>query len=225
MANKINIAIDGWSSCGKGTLAKSLADSLGYLCIDTGAMYRAFTLAALQQDITAHDEQQIAKLIENTTISFQQNTANNSFEIYLNGKNVANFIRTPEINANVSQFSALTPVRRFLVKQQQQIALSKGVVMDGRDIGTVVLPDAELKIFMTASPEIRAQRRFHEMKQFMPNITIEEIAKNLQERDFIDSTREDSPLRQADDARVLDNSNLTREEQLELALQWVSELL
>ncbi|MCO6494754.1 MAG: (d)CMP kinase [Bacteroidetes bacterium] len=223
-SKNINIAIDGWSACGKGTLAKSLAKKLNYLFIDTGAMYRAFTLAALQNKVSPIDSMAITELISKSNITFKQNNQTNSFEIYLNGENVESQIRSQEINDNVSLFSALPPVRRFLVQQQQQIAQNKGVVMDGRDIGTVVLPNAELKIFMTASPEIRAERRYLELKD-KTNISLEEIAKSLQQRDLIDSTREDSPLKQAEDARVLDNTDLSREEQLEIALKWVEEII
>ncbi|MBX2984868.1 MAG: (d)CMP kinase [Bacteroidia bacterium] len=222
---KINIAIDGWSACGKGTMAKSLAKHFNYLFIDTGAMYRAFTLNALQNNISSDNNIAIDELIRNSTITFKQNPKTLDFEIYLNGNNVESLIRSQEINKHVSRYSELSSVRKFLVKQQQQIAIDKGVVMDGRDIGTVVLPDAELKIFMTASPEIRAQRRFLELKEKHSDITLEEIAKSLRERDHIDSTREDSPLKQAKDARVLDNSNLTRDEQLQIALEWANEAL
>jgi cytidylate kinase len=222
--NKINIAIDGWSACGKGTLAKGLAEILGYIFIDSGAMYRAFTYAALQNNINHADIKRIDELIQKTQIDFKL-SEKNSFDIHLNGNNVEHFIRDKVINENVSHFSALSNVRRFLVAQQQQIAKNKGVVMDGRDIGTVVLPNAELKIFMTASPEIRAQRRFSELKLKNPNIQLQDVAQNLAERDFIDSTRADSPLKKADDARILDNSMLNKEEQLKLALQWAKEII
>jgi len=222
--SKINIAIDGWSACGKGTLAKSLAEKLNYLCIDSGAMYRAFTLQAIRNNILATDAEGVNNLIKNTQISFKNNPKTNSFEIYLNQENVETLIRSKVVNANVSHFSALSPVRRFLVEQQQIIASNKGVVMDGRDIGTVVLPKAELKIFMTAAPEIRAKRRFDELLSKNIQASLDEIAQNLKERDHIDSTREDSPLKKASDAKVLDNSYLSREEQLELALKWVDEV-
>jgi cytidylate kinase len=218
--NIINIAIDGWSACGKGTIAKSLAQKLDYIFIDSGAMYRAFTLAAIREEIQPEDAEKVRKLISQTRIDFRKNSEG-VFDIYLNGENVSLQIRDKIINENVSKFSALSPVRKFLVAQQQLIAQNKGVVMDGRDIGTVVLPNAELKIFMTASPEIRAQRRFDELKATRPDVTFEEIAENLKQRDFIDSTRDDSPLKQADDAILLDNSNLSREEQLQIALNWV----
>jgi CMP/dCMP kinase len=222
--NKINIAIDGWSACGKGTLAKGLADKLQYLCIDTGAMYRAFTLAALHQKIQPHDTEALNKLIQSTHIRFKPNT-NGVYELFLNDVNVENEIRSKEVNQHVSQFSALSEVRRFLVAQQQEIAKNKGVVMDGRDIGSVVLPDAELKIFMTASPEIRAQRRFNELSPKNPQLTLNEIAENLAHRDHIDSTRSDSPLVQVPDAKVLDNSKLSIAEQLATAIQWTNDVL
>ena len=222
--NKINIAIDGWSACGKGTLAKGLANKLQYLCIDTGAMYRAFTLAALQQNVQPHDSIALSKLIHTTHIRFKPNT-NGVFELFLNEVNVENEIRSKEVNQHVSQFSALPEVRRFLVAQQQEIAKNKGVVMDGRDIGSVVLPDAELKIFMTAKPEIRAQRRFNELLPKNPLLTLNEIAENLSLRDHMDSTRTDSPLVQVPDAKVLDNSNLSIDEQLATAIKWTNDVL
>lgn len=220
----INIAIDGWSACGKGTLAKGLADKLGYLCIDTGAMYRAFTLAALREKVTPNDAEGIEKLIQSTRIGFSKNKEN-KFTILLNGQEVEDEIRQKEVNQHVSAFSAISKVRSFLVQQQQEIAHNKGVVMDGRDIGTVVLPQAELKIFMTASPEIRAERRFKEMVSKQQGITIQEITENLAHRDFVDSNREDSPLKQAEDAFILDNSYMTKEEQLSIALKWVEDKL
>jgi len=222
---KINIAIDGWSACGKGTLAKGLAEKLGYLCIDTGAMYRAFTLAAINAKIKSDDMKGIEALIENTKIGFNPQPKSADFIITLNGQEVEHLIRDSSINQNVSSFSALSSVRSFLVAQQQEIAHNKGVVMDGRDIGTVVLPHAELKIFMTASPEIRALRRFNELKGKNEQLSLKEISDNLQYRDYVDSTREDSPLRQAEDAIVLDNSHLSKEAQLEKAYNWAIEIL
>lgn len=222
---KINIAIDGWSACGKGTLAKSLAKELNYIFIDSGAMYRAFTLAALRSKIEPSDSNSIQKLTEGTNIFFKTNSQTGENEIWLNNEMVENQIRNTDVASKVSLYAQLSPVRQFLVKQQQEIGKNKGVVMDGRDIGTVVFPNAELKIFMTAKPEIRAQRRFQEFKQKGKNVTLEEIATNLSERDFIDSNRADSPLAQAEDALVLDNSNLSIPEQLQIALEWAKNII
>lgn len=222
---KINIAIDGWSACGKGTLAKSLAKELNYIFIDSGAMYRAFTLAALRSNIEPSESNAIQTLTEETKIFFKTNPKTGENEIWLNNEMVENQIRNTDVASKVSLYAQLSPVRQFLVKQQQEIGKNKGVVMDGRDIGTVVFPNAELKIFMTAKPEIRAQRRYHEFIQKGENVTLEEIATNLAERDFIDSNREDSPLAQAADAIVLDNSNLSIPEQLQIALEWAKNII
>jgi cytidylate kinase len=222
---KINIAIDGWSACGKGTLAKSLAKELNYIFIDSGAMYRAFTLAALRNKIEPSDTNAIKKLTEVTNIHFETNDNTGEYEIWLNNEMVEPQIRDTEVASKVSHYAQLSPVRQFLVSQQQEIGKNKGVVMDGRDIGTVVFPNAELKIFMTAEPEIRAQRRYQEFKQKGKDVSLEEIAANLTERDFIDSNRSDSPLVQAEDARILDNSNLTIPQQLQIALDWAKNIL
>ncbi len=222
---KINIAIDGWSACGKGTLAKSLAKELNYIFIDSGAMYRAFTLAALRNKIEPSDTNAIKKLTEVTNIHFETNDNTGEYEIWLNNEMVETQIRDTEVASKVSHYAQLSPVRQFLVSQQQEIGKNKGVVMDGRDIGTVVFPNAELKIFMTAEPEIRAQRRYQEFKQKGKDVSLEEIAANLTERDFIDSNRSDSPLVQAEDARILDNSNLTIPQQLQIALDWAKNIL
>ena len=220
---KIIIAIDGYSSCGKSTLAKEIAKQLHYAFIDTGAMYRAITLYFLRNNISIQDAQAVAAALGNITLHFEANADNKSSEIYLNDENVSRYIRDLIVAEKVSEVAAIKTVRTFAVAQQQQMGVKKGLVMDGRDIGTVVFPDAELKIFMTADPEIRVKRRFQEMYASNPDITLEEVRNNLEMRDYIDSNREESPLRKADDARVLDNSDLTREEQLTLALQWITE--
>ena len=223
---KINIAIDGYSSCGKGTLAKELAKELNYLFIDSGAMYRAVTLALIRRHIAVEDIAAIENLLPQLEISFEFNSALNHYQTLLNGDNIESEIRTMEVSNLVSPVSKIDAVRDFLVKQQRTIGLNKGVVMDGRDIGTVVFPDAELKIFMTAQPEIRAQRRLAELRQKGDVLTtFEEVLENLSSRDLQDSTRANSPLLQASDAIVIDNSNLSREEQKALAMRLVNEKL
>jgi len=217
---KITIAIDGYSSCGKSTMAKQLAKELGYVFVDSGAMYRAITLYCLQQDVDWHSEQALEAALAAIHLSFRWNDALQQSDIYLNDTDVSAAIRAMEVAAKVSEIAALPAVRRFAVAQQQQMGQSKGIVMDGRDIGTVVFPDAELKIFVTASIEVRAQRRYDELKAKDPHISLDEVKENLQARDYMDSTRAESPLRQADDARLLDNSNMSREEQLLLVLSW-----
>jgi cytidylate kinase len=223
---KINIAIDGYSSCGKGTLAKELAKELNYLFIDSGAMYRAVTLALIRRDIAVDDITSIEKLLPQLAISFEFNKTLNHYQTLLNGDNIESEIRTMEVSNLVSPVSKIDAVRDFLVKQQRTIGLNKGVVMDGRDIGTVVFPNAELKIFMTAQPEIRAQRRLAELRQKGDVLTsFEEVLENLSSRDLQDSTRANSPLLQAADAIVIDNSNLSRVEQKALAMRLVNEKL
>lgn len=223
---KINIAIDGYSSCGKGTLAKELAKELNYLFIDSGAMYRAVTLALIRRNIAVDDISEIEKLLPQLAISFEFNKDLNHYQTLLNGDNIESEIRTMEVSNLVSPVSKIDAVRDFLVKQQRTIGLNKGVVMDGRDIGTVVFPDAELKIFMTAQPEIRAQRRLAELRQKGDVLTsFEEVLENLSSRDLQDSTRANSPLLQAADAIVIDNSSLSREEQKALAIRLVNEKL
>ena len=222
---KINIAIDGYSSCGKGTLAKQLAQSLGYLFVDSGAMYRAVTLYLLENIIEISDEIAVLKALENIQLEFHPSKENNRFEIHLNGRNVESLIREIHIANKVSFVAKISAVRKKLVEIQQQIGEHKGVVMDGRDIGTVVYPDAELKIFMTASNEVRAQRRFNEMIAAGKNVTLEEVSANLIERDTIDSSRDDSPLTLNESYHLLDNSNITPNQQFELAMSWVNELL
>ena len=221
MANqKIIIAIDGYSSCGKSTLAKAMAKNLEYVFIDTGAMYRAVALFFLRAGIDFDNTLDIAAALNKITLQFKYNPATLQSDMYLNEENVEQEIREMRVSQKVSEVAAIALVRDFAVAQQQAMGKSKGIVMDGRDIGTVVFPKAELKIFVTASPDIRVQRRFLELSAKNSAITVEEIAENLQHRDLIDTTREHSPLKQADDALVLDNSNMSREEQLTIALQW-----
>lgn len=222
-SQKIIIAIDGYSSCGKSTLAKSMAKNLEYVFIDTGAMYRAVALFFLRAEIDFDNTLDIAAALNKITLQFKYNPATLQSDMYLNEENVEQEIREMRVSQKVSEVAALALVRDFAVAQQQAMGESKGIVMDGRDIGTVVFPKAELKIFVTASPDIRVQRRFLELSAKSTAITVEEIAENLQHRDLIDTTREHSPLKQADDALVLDNSNMSREAQLDIALQWAQE--
>lgn len=215
---KITIAIDGFSSCGKSTMAKDLAKEIGYIYIDSGAMYRAVTLYSLQQGIfgpNGIDEVRLQQEMEQIQISFQLNATTGRPDTYLNGVNVEQQIRTMEVSSHVSPIAALPFVREAMVKQQQAMGKAKGIVMDGRDIGTTVFPDAELKIFVTASPEIRAQRRYDELKAKGEQANLQEILENVKQRDYIDQHRETSPLRKADDALLLDNSQLTIAEQKE----------
>lgn len=218
---KITIAIDGYSSCGKSTMAKDLAKEINYIYIDSGAMYRAVTLFALQNNIFEGKEINISKLkkeINNINISFKLDPISKKPITYLNGVNIENKIRGMEVSSHVSQIAAIDFVREALVKQQQLMGKNKGIVMDGRDIGTVVFPNAELKIFVTASPEIRAKRRYDELKVKKDNTSFEEILENVKKRDYIDENREISPLRKDDDAIILDNGNLTIKEQKEWLL-------
>ena len=214
----IIITIDGWSACGKSTLAKALAKKLGYVYIDSGAMYRAITLYFLRNHIDWTDAKEVKQALEDITIEFIFNDNKKQSEIYLNGENVEYVIRDLVIAEKVSDVSAIKEVRKFAVAQQQKLGEKKGIVMDGRDIGTTVFPEAELKIFMEADETVRVERRFKELFDKNPNITIEEIKTNLEMRDYIDSHREVSPLRKADDAIELDNTNLTEKEQLDFAL-------
>ena len=224
MANqKIIIAIDGFSSCGKSTLAKAMAKNLQYVFIDTGAMYRAVALFFLRAGIDFDNTTDIAEALNKITLQFKYNPASLQSDMYLNEENVEQEIREMRVSQKVSEVAAIALVRDFAVAQQQAMGESKGIVMDGRDIGTVVFPKAELKIFVTASPDIRVQRRFLELSAKNAAITVAEISENLQHRDLIDTTREHSPLKQADDALVLDNSNMSREAQLDIALQWAQE--
>ena len=219
MEEKLIITIDGWSSCGKSTLAKQLAKKLGYLYIDSGAMYRAITLYFLRNNIDTSDEREIKEALKNITLEFRTNEYSNQSEIYLNGENVEYIIRDLIIAEKVSEIAALKDVRSFAVDAQQKIGKHKGIVMDGRDIGTTVFPNAEVKIFMIADEAVRVERRFTEMFDKNPNITLDEIKANIEMRDYIDSHREISPLRKADDAVELDNTNLTQKEQLDFALK------
>jgi CMP/dCMP kinase len=221
--SKIIITIDGWSSCGKSTLAKQLAKELGYVYIDSGAMYRAITLYFLRNHIDWTKHSEVLDAIHHIHLEFLSNHKTGQTEMHLNNENVEYVIRDLVVAEKVSDIAAIKEVREFAVAQQQQMGRKKGIVMDGRDIGTVVFPDAELKIFMTADNEIRVQRRFRELYEKNPNITIEEVRHNLQTRDYIDSHREVSPLRQAADAIVLDNTHISEKEQLQLALAWAHE--
>lgn len=218
---KIIITIDGWSSCGKSTLAKQLAKALGYIYVDSGAMYRAITLYFLRNHINWLDTDQVNNALADITIAFKFNDKTEQSEVYLNGENVEYVIRDLVIAEKVSDVAAIKEVRTFAVAQQQKMGVEKGVVMDGRDIGTTVFPDAEIKFFMTADIAVRVERRYREMFEKNPNITIEEVKTNLEMRDYIDSNREISPLRKATDAIELDNSLLSIEEQLKIAMQWV----
>ncbi|MDE3254889.1 MAG: (d)CMP kinase [Bacteroidota bacterium] len=222
---KIIIAIDGFSSCGKSTLAKRLATQLSYTFIDTGAMYRAITLYFLRNSVDLSNQQAIEAALQNIELHFEINSATKQSEIFLNGENVAHLIRELLVADKVSEVAAIKEVRHFAVAQQQVMGAKKGIVMDGRDIGTVVFPKAELKIFMTADPETRVLRRFDELYAINPHISIDEVRHNLELRDYIDSNRAESPLRQAEDARVLDNTHLDREQQFALVLEWVNHCL
>jgi len=214
---KITIAIDGHSSCGKSTMAKDLAREIGYVYVDTGAMYRSVTLYALRKGLFEEDGSVKTEALEqempNIRITFQFNPETGRPDTYLNGEYVEKEIRSLEVSSHVSPIAAIGFVRRALVAQQQQMGKDKGVVMDGRDIGTVVFPDAELKVFVTASAKVRAQRRYDELKAKGMPADFDDILKNVEERDYIDSHREESPLRQADDAILLDNSDMTIPEQ------------
>ena len=225
MAKKIIITIDGWSSCGKSTLAKQLAKQLGYAYIDSGAMYRAITLYFLRNLIDWTEEKEVERALQEIHLHFEHNDNSNESEIFLNDENVEYVIRDLVIAEKVSEVAAIAAVRTFAVAQQQKMGKRKAIVMDGRDIGTTVFPDAELKIFMTADITVRVERRFKEMFEKNPNITIEEVKNNLEMRDYIDSNREVSPLRKAVDARLLDNTNIGMEEQLQIAKQFVKEAL
>jgi CMP/dCMP kinase len=226
MSTKINIAIDGYSSCGKGTLAKELAHHFNYLFVDSGAMYRAVTWAIQKEKIELTQIDKVSDLLSRINIRFVYSEQDKFYQTYINDQNIEKEIRSMEVSRYVSEVSAIKEVRDFLVNQQQQIGLHKGVVMDGRDIGTVVFPDAELKIFMTARPEVRAQRRHHEIvSRGDTHTSYNDVLSNLTERDLMDSSRSISPLKPALDARVLDNSEMTREQQLTIAIDWVIETI
>jgi cytidylate kinase len=224
---KITIAIDGFSSTGKSTLAKQLAKHLGYVYVDTGAMYRAVALFAMQKGYissSSFDKQALINDIPNIKLHFEFNADLGFAEMFLNDVNVEKEIRTIEVSSFVSKVAEVSEVRAKLVEQQKEMGKNKAIVMDGRDIGTVVFPDAELKIFMTASAETRAQRRFDELQAKGDNVPYEDVLKNVQERDYIDTHRDDSPLVIADDAIEIDNSYLSREEQFAAVLELVDEI-
>lgn len=228
MTKKITIAIDGFSSTGKSTLAKQLAKHLGYVYVDTGAMYRAVALFAMQNNLISVDSFDKVKLLnelKNIVLEFKFNIELGFAEMYLNGENVEKAIRTIEVSGFVSKVAEVSEVRAKLVEQQQEMGKNKAIVMDGRDIGTVVFPDAELKIFMTASAATRAQRRYDELLQKGDSVTYEEVLKNVEERDYIDTHRDDSPLVMAEDAVEIDNSYLNREEQFEAVLDLVNAII
>jgi CMP/dCMP kinase len=216
---KIIITIDGWSSCGKSTVAKELAKALGYVYVDSGAMYRAITLYFLRNHVDWTHKKAVREALENISLEFIYNAQSEQSEIYLNSENVEYVIRDLVIAEKVSEVAAIKEVREFAVAQQKKMGEKRGIVMDGRDIGTVVFPDAELKIFMTADNAVRVERRFQELYEKNPNVTLEEVKNNLELRDYIDSHREVSPLKKADDAIILDNTRLTHKEQFHKALK------
>ena len=225
MSKKIIITIDGWSSCGKSTLARQLAKELGYVYVDSGAMYRAITLYFLRNHIDWTDSREVQEALKSINLEFVYNPDRERSEIFLNDENVEYLVRDLVVAEKVSDVAAIREVREFAVAQQQKMGEKKGIVMDGRDIGTAVFPGAELKIFMTADNAVRVERRFRELYEKNPNLTIEEVKDNLEMRDYIDSNREFSPLRQAPDARVLDNTYLNEQEQFEIALDWAQKIL
>jgi cytidylate kinase len=220
----IIITIDGYSSCGKSTLARQLARELNYLYIDSGAMYRAITLYFLRNHVDWKETSRVKKALSEINLHFEYNTQTGQSDMILNDENVEALIRDMLVSEHVSEVAAIKEVREFSVAQQQKIGEGKGLVMDGRDIGTTVFPKAELKIFVTADPAVRVERRFKELIGRNPNLTIEEVKNNLELRDYTDSNREFSPLRKASDALELDNTHLTRELQLSIALKWAREL-
>jgi CMP/dCMP kinase len=222
---KIIIAIDGWSSCGKSTLAKQLAKELGYIYIDSGAMYRAITLYFLRNHVDWTNEEEVTGALQNIELSFQTNQQSGDSEMYLNGENVEYVIRDIVVAEKVSEVATIKKVREFAVAAQKKMGTKKGIVMDGRDIGTTVFPKAELKIFMTADIAIRVERRFKEMFAKNPNTTMEDVQSNLEMRDYIDSHREISPLQKAADAIEIDNTNLSEDQQLTKALKLVQNSL
>ncbi len=223
MKGKIIITIDGYSSCGKSTLAKQMAKELGYVYIDSGAMYRAITLYFLRNHIDWTNNEEVKAALKNINLHFEYNDKLLQSEMILNDENVEYVIRDLIIAEKVSDVAAIAEVRNFAVKQQQLMGKKKGIVMDGRDIGTTVFPDAELKLFMTADIAVRVERRFREMFRKNPNVTVEEVKANLEMRDYIDSNREVSPLRQAADAVLLDNTNITKQQTMDLAMKLYKE--
>ena len=221
---KITIAIDGYSSCGKSTLAKSLAISLDYTYVDTGAMYRAVTLFCMRHNLVNNngvDESRIIAKLNDISLAFIQDPETNTSPIFLNGENVESQIRKMDVSNQVSQISTIREIRKKMVQIQQKMGIAKGVVMEGRDIGTIVFPDAELKLFMTADMETRVKRRYKEMRENKIDVSMDEVRDNVNSRDYEDTNRQESPLIQADDAIVLDNTNLDLEQQIQIALELV----
>ena len=225
MGKKIIIAINGWSSCGKSTLAKELAKELGYLYVDSGAMYRAITLYFLRNHVDWTDKSEVKKALNEISLEFIYNEKSQQSEMHLNEENVEYVIRDLVVAEKVSDVAAIKEVRKFAVEQQQLMGKKKGIIMDGRDIGTVVFPKAELKIFLTADNAVRVERRFKELFEKNPNITIEEIKANLEMRDYIDSNREESPLRKADDAILVDNTNMTAKETIQKVAKLAKQII
>lgn len=225
MQQNIIVTIDGLSSCGKSTLARQLAKELGYMYIDSGAMYRAITLYFLRNNIDWNDPKKVKEALKDITLDFKVNEYNFHSEMLLNGENVEYIIRDIVVAEKVSEVAAIKEVREFAVAAQQAMGKEKGIVMDGRDIGTTVFPTAKVKIFMVANEAVRVERRFTEMFEKNPNITLDEVKANIELRDYIDSNREISPLRKADDAIVLDNTNLSEKQQLDFALRLVKKEL
>lgn len=225
MMPKIIITIDGFSSCGKSTLARQLAQRLNYTYVDSGAMYRAVTLYFLRNNVDLSNPKEIREALKNISLEFNTNKNTDNSEMYLNGENVEYIIRDIIIAEKVSDVATLKDVRAFAVAAQQKMGAEKGIVMDGRDIGTTVFPDAEVKIFMIADETVRVERRFAEMFDKNPYVTLDEIKSNIALRDYIDTNREVSPLRKADDAIELDNTNLTEKQQLDFALHLVKKML
>jgi len=223
MSNHIIVAIDGYSSCGKSTLAKALAKKLHFIYVDSGAMYRAVALYFLRHNIDLKNQEQVAEALKNIHLNFH--SRDYQTHITLNDEEVSDEIRQMPVSESVSSVSAIREVRKEMVKQQQRMGRSKSIVMDGRDIGTAVFPDAPVKIFMTADPKVRAERRYKELLPKNPDITLEEVFENLAHRDYQDTTRTESPLVRADDAIILDNTNLTPEQQLQFALDRVQPLI
>jgi len=219
--NKLKIAIDGWSSCGKSTLAKQIAKKLGYTYIDSGAMYRAITLYFMRNEIDATEPDAIHQALSRIELKFKKGLSSDASDMCLNGENVEEQIRSMSVAHEVSKVAAIKEVRDFAVHQQKEMGKEGGVVMDGRDIGTVVFPDADVKLFITASPEIRAQRRYKELMEKGMNVSMDEVIENLKKRDHLDSTRTFSPLIQANDALVIDNSEMSMDGQLEYALELI----
>ncbi|MEO6328919.1 MAG: (d)CMP kinase [Ginsengibacter sp.] len=225
MTKKIIITIDGWSSCGKSTLARQLADKLDYLYIDSGAMYRAITLYFLRNHVDWSVKEEVMNALKNITLEFIVSDKTKQSEIFLNGENVEYLIRDMIVAEKVSDVATIKEVRSFAVIQQHKIGKKKGIVMDGRDIGTTVFPNAEIKIFMKADSSVRVERRYKELYAKNPNITLDEVKHNIEMRDYLDSHRKVSPLRKADDAIELDNTYLTEQEQLDFALNLVMKIL